>query len=106
MLRDRMKAILDECRAAGYATTSTVANWHELYNTYKTLGGNHFREYVDAWKQELESLPNNTPTSVPRVRRVPRATVDILTAKSPIEDVELPEEVKELVGVGGKKGKK
>ena len=26
MLRDRMKAILDECRAEGYATTSTVAN--------------------------------------------------------------------------------
>lgn len=26
MLRDRMKAILDECRDAGYASTSTVAN--------------------------------------------------------------------------------
>jgi len=26
ILRDRMKAILDECRAAGFATTSTKAN--------------------------------------------------------------------------------
>jgi len=29
----------------------------ELYNTYKSLGGNHFKEYVNAWKQELEDLP-------------------------------------------------
>ena len=50
MLRDRMKAILDECRKDGFASTSTKGNWHELYSTYKTLGGNHFREYVDAWK--------------------------------------------------------
>ena len=61
MLRDRMKAILDECRKDGYASTSTKANWHELYNTYKTLGGNHFREYVDAWKEELEALPTIAP---------------------------------------------
>ena len=57
ILRDRMKAILDECREKGYASTSTKGNWHELYNTYKGLGGNHFKEYVDAWKEELEELP-------------------------------------------------
>jgi len=57
MLRDRMKAILDECRDAGYASTGTKANWHELYGTYKSLGGNHFKEYVDAWREELDELP-------------------------------------------------
>lgn len=101
MLRDRMKAILDECREAGYATASTIANWHELYNTYKSLGGNHFREYVDAWKQELEDLPTTRP--IQRGSH-PRAAVDILTAQSPVDGVELPDEFKELVTT--KKGKK
>ena len=48
ILRDRMKAILDECRKDGFASTGTKGNWHELYSTYKSLGGNHFKEYVDA----------------------------------------------------------
>jgi len=61
MLRDRMKAIKDECKHEGFASTSTKANWHELYNTYKSLGGNHFKEYVDAWKEELEELPSTAP---------------------------------------------
>lgn len=61
ILRDRMKSILDDCRDAGFASTSTKGNWHELYNTYASLGGNHFREYVDAWKEELEDLPTVPP---------------------------------------------
>lgn len=69
MLRDRMKSILDECRDDGYASTGTKANWHELYNTYKSLGGNHFREYVDAWKQELEELPTTAPISALKGRK-------------------------------------
>lgn len=112
MLRDRMKAILDECRDAGYATTGTKANWRELYNTYASLGGNHFREYVDAWKQELEDLPVIPPTNTTRSRRQQRAVVDIFTTKLPIDGVELPKvdaSQKEPVTVGkggnGKKGK-
>ena len=57
-LRDRMHAILDESRDRGYATPSTKANWDDLYNTYKKLGGNHFREYVDRWKEALNKLPD------------------------------------------------
>lgn len=57
MLRDRMKAILDLCREDGYASASTKANWHELYKTYRDLGGNHFLEYVNAWKEEMDDLP-------------------------------------------------
>lgn len=34
----------------------------ELYNTYSSLGGNHFREYVDAWRREMEELPIHKPT--------------------------------------------
>ena len=61
ILRDRMKAILDDCRDKGYASPGTKANWHELYTTYGNLGGNHFREYVDQWKTTLDNLPDNPP---------------------------------------------
>ncbi len=57
LLRNDMKKLLDSCRKQGYASTSDKANWHELYNTYKNLGGNHFKEYVDAWKEEFDDLP-------------------------------------------------
>ena len=57
ILRNDMKKSLDFYKEKGYATAGDRANWMELYNTYAKLGGNHFREYVDAWKQELEALP-------------------------------------------------
>lgn len=58
LLRDRMKTSLNFCRKQKWACSSDKANWFELYNTYKTMGGNHFKEYVDQWKQEMESLPS------------------------------------------------
>lgn len=57
LLRDRMKTSLDTCKDQGYKTTSDAANWAELYNSYKLLGGNHFKEYVNAWKEEMDNLP-------------------------------------------------
>ena len=53
-----MKHTLDECKKVGYASTSEKANWNELYSSYKKLGGNHFREYVDEWKKEMNQLPH------------------------------------------------
>jgi len=61
LLRDRMKDILDECSDQGFASTSDKANWSELYNTYEALGGNHFKEYVNGWKTEMEKLPIQKP---------------------------------------------
>lgn len=57
LLRDRMKCSLEYCKRIGYTTSTDLANWHELFNTYKRLGGDHFKEYVNAWKDEMESLP-------------------------------------------------
>jgi len=57
ILRNDMKKSLDYCKRQGYASSSDRANWHELYNTYGELGGNHFKEFVDAWKAELDALP-------------------------------------------------
>lgn len=68
MLRDRMKCSLNYCRKQGYASASDKANWHELYNSYRELGGNHFREYVDQWKDEMDSLPLEKP-SKPRRKK-------------------------------------
>lgn len=56
LLRDRMKATLDFCKSRGWASSSDKANWNELYNSYKQLGGNHFIEYVDQWKEEMRNL--------------------------------------------------
>lgn len=96
LLRDRMKAILDDCRDAGYATTGTKGNWHELYKTYAGLGGNHFREYVDAWKQELDDLPSNPPSpGSKRVRKphlVDMANMDVFKSDIPV-DVKTPVEI-------------
>ena len=56
-LRTDMKQLVDSYKDRGYASAGDRANWIELYNTYNELGGNHFREYVDGWKEELQNLP-------------------------------------------------
>lgn len=56
LLRDRMKSSLNSYRKQGWASSSDKANWFELYNTYKNMGGNHFKEYVDQWKHEIENI--------------------------------------------------
>lgn len=58
-LRDRMHCSYKYCEKQGYATPSDKANWNELYNTYRKLGGNHFKEYVDQWKNAMDSLPDH-----------------------------------------------
>lgn len=62
LLRDRMKCSLNDCKKQGFASAADKANWNELYNSYKNLGGNHFREYVNAWKDEMDALPPELPT--------------------------------------------
>lgn len=58
LLRNDMKKGLDFYKdTKGFATSSDKASWMELYNTYEKLGGNHFKEYVNGWKKELEDLP-------------------------------------------------
>ena len=67
ILRNDMKKSLDHCKEKGFAGSSDKANWRELYNTYSELGGNHFREFVNEWKQEMEELP---PRKTPKKRLV------------------------------------
>lgn len=58
ILRNDMKKALDVCKDKGFATVNDKAAWTELYNTYGRLGGNHFKEYVDGWKEEMKDLPS------------------------------------------------
>lgn len=57
LLRETMKQARDYYMTRGYASASDVASWNELYSTYSKLGGNHFKEYVDAWKTDVNNLP-------------------------------------------------
>lgn len=56
-LRTTMKSKRDEFCSQGYVESSDKSNWIELYNRYRDMGGNHFAEYVDGWKQDVETLP-------------------------------------------------
>lgn len=76
LLRDRMKCSLNFCKKQGFVTATDIANWMEMYNAYKDLGGNHFREYVDAWKFDMCNLPTEdefnkiaVPPEVKKTRR-------------------------------------
>ena len=57
ILRNDMKKSLDSFKAQGFISRSDKINWNELYNTYAELGGNHFREFVNGWRDELEDIP-------------------------------------------------
>lgn len=63
LLRTDMKNLLDRFKDRGYASAGDRANWNELYSTYDRLGGNHFREYVDGWREELLNLPFKKETA-------------------------------------------
>ena len=56
-LRTTMKSKRDEFCFQGYVESSDKSNWIELYNRYRDMGGNHFAEYVDGWKRDVETLP-------------------------------------------------
>ena len=58
-IRSNMKQLRDKYLTQGFADTSDNATWNELYNNYSALGGNHFKDYVDQWKTEINSLPRN-----------------------------------------------
>lgn len=57
LLRETMCRTIKYYMRQGYVSDRELSNWHSIYKLYKDLGGNHFKEYVDGWKQELESLP-------------------------------------------------
>lgn len=56
-LRSNMKTLRDQYKNQGYADLGDKATWNELYDDYKDMGGNHFKEYVNIWKEEVNSLP-------------------------------------------------
>lgn len=67
-LRSNMKSLRDKYKGQGFADAGDKATWAELYSEYRDMGGNHFKEYVDAWKNEVETLPlqKKNSTSTPK----------------------------------------
>ena len=60
-LRATMKELRDKYKAQGFADTGDKATWRELYKDYAALGGNNFKDFVDGWKEDVESLPKEPP---------------------------------------------
>ena len=47
-IRATLKSLRDKYVAQGFADVGDKATWEELYNNYRSMGGNHFKEYVDS----------------------------------------------------------
>ena len=56
-MRVKMMELRDAYCKRGYCDSHEKATWDELYHRYKALGGNHFLEYVDQYKEEIHNLP-------------------------------------------------
>lgn len=61
-MRVKMMELHDNYVKRGYCDSHEKATWLELYNKYKDLGGNHFIEYVDEYRKDIEKLPDTKPT--------------------------------------------
>ena len=59
-IRATLKSLRDKYVAQGFADVGDKATWEELYNNYKSMGGNHFKEYVDSWRIDVKNLPKHT----------------------------------------------
>ena len=60
-LRCTMKSSLDRCKDKGYASSSEKASWNDVCSEYRDLGGNHWKNYVNQWSVEMNSLPGEPP---------------------------------------------
>ena len=67
LIRSSMKQLRDKYLKQGFADVGDVATWNELYNNYGALGGNHFKEYVDQWKEEVDSLSHHNKNKDNRI---------------------------------------
>ena len=59
-IRATLKSLRDKYVAQGFADVGDKATWEELYNNYRSMGGNHFKEYVDSWRIDVKNLPKHT----------------------------------------------
>ena len=58
-LRTDLMILRDRFRDQGFASRNDKAAWEQLYKEYARFGGNHFKEYVNQWKDEIEELPTD-----------------------------------------------
>lgn len=74
LLRDRMQCSLNYCRNQGFATVDDKANWKCMLESYRKLGGNHFKEYVNEWEKAMNELPTEPPEGQLKKKKAPRDT--------------------------------
>lgn len=57
-MRVTMMELHDRYMKQGYANVHDKSTWDELYSRYSELGGNHFSEYVNRYKEDIDKLPS------------------------------------------------
>lgn len=62
-MRVKMMELHDIYVKRGWCDSHEKSTWEELYSRYKDLGGNHFLEYVNVYKADIEKLPTEKKTS-------------------------------------------
>ena len=58
MLRDRLTTIYNQAETRGYIDTTYRANFIEMYDIYRSLGGNH---YVHDLYEKIKTMPGKPP---------------------------------------------
>lgn len=67
-MRIKMMELRDMYCKRGYCDSHEKATWDELYHRYEKLGGNHFSEYVNQYKEEIHNLPDSLESKVTKKR--------------------------------------
>lgn len=58
MMRLKLMEWHDIYMSRGYCDSKERSTWEELFIKYTELGGNHFREYMDEIRKDIQNLPS------------------------------------------------
>lgn len=57
MIRLKLMELHEIYMNRGYCDSKERASWEELFIKYGELGGNHFKEYMDEFRKDIQHLP-------------------------------------------------
>lgn len=80
-MRSQLKSLRDEYERQGYADEGDKATWNELFETYGKLGGNHFKEWVNVWKEDVNGLPSEKKSKPRTTVKKPKSKTILLEQK-------------------------
>lgn len=69
-MRIKLMELHDLYMKRGWCSTHEKATWEELFSKYKALGGNHFKEYVNVYHDDVKALPDQPVKKTTRKKNV------------------------------------